>query len=51
MNMISDTFDVLKIIPIALKAGELILEVYNSDFSVEFKEDNSPLTLADQRLP
>ena len=34
----------------ALKAGEAILDVYNSDdFGVETKEDTSPLTLADQR--
>ncbi len=33
----------------ALKAGEEILKVYNSNFSVEEKEDRSPLTLADKR--
>jgi 3'(2'), 5'-bisphosphate nucleotidase len=34
----------------ALKAGEAILEVYESgDFGIETKEDTSPLTLADQR--
>lgn len=33
----------------AKKAGEAILEVYASDFSVEHKEDRSPLTLADRR--
>jgi 3'(2'), 5'-bisphosphate nucleotidase len=34
----------------ALKAGEAILEVYDSDdFGIETKEDTSPLTLADQR--
>ncbi len=33
----------------SLAAGKAILEVYNSsDFGVEIKEDNSPLTLADQ---
>lgn len=32
----------------ALKGGEEILEVYDSDFSVEKKEDSSPLTLADK---
>ena len=30
-------------------AGKAILEVYNSDFAVEHKDDNSPLTLADKR--
>ena len=34
----------------AIKAGKEILDVYyNSDFGVEFKSDNSPLTLADKR--
>ena len=34
----------------AIKAGKEILDVYyNSDFGVEFKVDNSPLTIADQR--
>ncbi|WP_394804322.1 3'(2'),5'-bisphosphate nucleotidase CysQ [Aestuariibaculum lutulentum] len=31
----------------ALKAGEAILKIYNKDFSVEYKEDESPLTEAD----
>jgi 3'(2'), 5'-bisphosphate nucleotidase len=34
---------------LARKAGEAILEVYDTDFEVERKEDSSPLTLADQR--
>jgi 3'(2'), 5'-bisphosphate nucleotidase len=33
----------------ALQAGEEILKVYESDFSVEHKDDRSPLTLADKR--
>ena len=32
----------------ALDAGKAILEVYTTDFSVETKEDDSPLTLADK---
>lgn len=32
----------------ALKGGEEILKIYNTDFSVEEKEDNSPLTQADK---
>jgi 3'(2'), 5'-bisphosphate nucleotidase len=32
----------------AIKAGKAILEVYNSAFAVEHKEDKSPLTLADK---
>lgn len=33
----------------ALEAGEAIMDVYNTGFSVEFKDDKSPLTDADQR--
>ena len=33
----------------ALNAGSAILEVYQSDFAVETKDDKSPLTLADRR--
>ncbi|ODS31587.1 MAG: cysteine biosynthesis protein CysQ [Candidatus Scalindua rubra] len=33
----------------AKRAGEAILEVYDSDFTVEHKDDKSPLTLADKR--
>ena len=32
----------------AVKAGKKILEVYEQDFSVETKSDNSPLTIADK---
>lgn len=32
----------------SLKGGRKILEVYGSEFSVEYKEDKSPLTLADK---
>lgn len=33
----------------AIEGGKEILEVYNSDFDVEHKEDKSPLTEADKR--
>jgi len=33
----------------AVQAGRAILEVYGTDFEVEHKEDDSPLTLADRR--
>jgi len=33
----------------AIRGAAEILEVYNEDFEVEFKDDKSPLTLADQR--
>lgn len=32
---------------IALDAGKAIMEIYNSDFAVEHKDDKSPLTAAD----
>ncbi len=40
-----------KICDIAVGAGQIILEIYNSDmdFGVEAKSDNSPLTIADQK--
>lgn len=33
----------------SIKGGDKILEVYNTDFEVEYKGDDSPLTLADQK--
>jgi len=33
----------------ALEGGAEIMKIYQNDFDVEFKEDNSPLTLADQK--
>jgi len=33
----------------AKEAGEVILNIYDSDFNVEFKDDRSPLTMADRR--
>ena len=39
-----------KIIELAKSAGEVILEVYGTgDFGVQYKEDSSPLTIADKR--
>jgi 3'(2'), 5'-bisphosphate nucleotidase len=36
------------VLEIAKNAGDAILEIYKQDFEVEFKSDNSPLTIADQ---
>ena len=33
----------------AKKAGEKILQIYGNEFSVSYKEDKSPLTIADQK--
>jgi len=40
---------IIKSIEAAIDAGNEILNIYNSDFSVEQKNDKSPLTLADKR--
>ena len=40
---------ILTTILAAKRAGEAILDVYGSDFTVEQKDDKSPLTLADKR--
>jgi len=36
-----------KIVHIARLAGEKILEIYNSEYTIEHKKDNTPLTTAD----
>ena len=33
----------------SLSAGQVIMEVYDSVIEIEFKEDKSPLTLADTK--
>ncbi|MCF6093260.1 3'(2'),5'-bisphosphate nucleotidase CysQ [Microaerobacter geothermalis] len=40
--------DIQKVIEIAKEAGQEILKIYHTDFSVQKKEDDSPLTAADQ---
>ncbi|GGF22742.1 3'(2'),5'-bisphosphate nucleotidase CysQ [Halobacillus andaensis] len=37
------------IIQAAIEAGKEIMKIYETDFEVEYKEDESPLTIADQR--
>ena len=37
------------IVTIAKEAGNAIMQVYNQDFEVEYKQDSSPLTLADKK--
>jgi len=41
-------FNIEDILEIAKKAGEEVLKIYNKDFEVEYKDDKSPLTLADK---
>ena len=37
------------IVTIAKEAGNAIMQVYSQDFKVEYKQDSSPLTLADKK--
>jgi len=37
------------IVTIAKEAGKAIMQVYKQDFEVEYKQDSSPLTLADKK--
>ena len=46
--MVKD-IDLDKIAAIAQKAGDAIMQIYNSDFAVEYKDDKSPLTEADTK--
>jgi len=39
--------DMHNVIAVAKKAGEAIMQIYQKNFSVEYKEDQSPLTEAD----
>jgi len=41
--------DLPKIISITKQAGQAILEIYEKDFSIEYKDDKSPLTEADKK--
>lgn len=38
-----------KLVPIIRAAGEVVMEVYGTDFAVQGKQDSSPVTEADQR--
>ncbi len=41
--------DVKRLINILREAGDIVLDIYNGDFSVEYKEDHSPVTIADKK--
>jgi 3'(2'), 5'-bisphosphate nucleotidase len=47
--MLNDRELLIMAIEAAIYGGDEILNVYQHDFEVEFKEDKSPLTLADRR--
>ncbi len=42
-----ETIETAAIAAIAKEAGDAIMEIYRRDFTVEYKEDQSPLTEAD----
>jgi 3'(2'), 5'-bisphosphate nucleotidase len=44
-----DQIDIQDIVKIAKDAGNAIMKIYDQDFAVEYKTDNSPLTIADQK--
>ena len=48
-SLTDNTQSIPHLLRICKEAGAAILDVYNSDFSVEHKDDMSPLTLADKR--
>lgn len=43
-----DKINIQDIQNIALEAGKAIMEIYKKDFTVEYKDDKSPLTIADK---
>ena len=45
-----DQSDIQNIIAIAKEVGEAIMKIYNQDFEVEYKQDSSPLTLANKNV-
>lgn len=47
MTMQFNEIDIEKVKQIAIEAGIAIMEIYKQDFSIEYKEDESPLTQAD----
>lgn len=47
--LLLDKINIVDVIKIAMDAGEKILDIYETDFEVESKEDQSPLTLADKQ--
>jgi 3'(2'), 5'-bisphosphate nucleotidase len=43
-----EKIDLESVVAIAKEAGDAIMEIYKKDFTVEYKEDDSPLTEADR---
>jgi len=49
INYMENKINIEEIIDIAIEAGKATLEIYEQDFEVITKADNSPLTMADER--
>lgn len=47
--MIPENINLFNLLQVAVNAGKMILKIYEKDFTVEYKEDESPLTEADQQ--
>jgi 3'(2'), 5'-bisphosphate nucleotidase len=41
-------FNIDDILKTAWEAGRAIMDIYKKDFEIEFKQDESPLTIADK---
>ena len=44
-----DKINIKDIVAITKEAGDAIMQIYSQDFEVEYKQDKSPLTLADKK--
>ena len=44
-----DQIDIDYIVTIAKEAGNVIMQIYKQDFEIEYKQDSSPLTIADKK--
>jgi 3'(2'), 5'-bisphosphate nucleotidase len=44
-----DKIEIHEITAIAKRAGDAIMKIYRKDFSIEYKDDNSPVTEADKK--
>lgn len=44
-----DQIDIMEIVAIAERAGDAIMKIYDSDFTITYKDDNSPLSEADTK--
>jgi 3'(2'), 5'-bisphosphate nucleotidase len=49
LNPLLDSIEIKDIVSIAKLAGDAIMEIYKKDFTVEYKDDKSPLTEADTK--